>query len=62
MTGTVQRFSQWLCPHQGATVTVPIVWRHPDSPDEDTVYCLDCGKAIAKIYTDNAGSERRELV
>lgn len=57
MCGIVRRFSQWWCPHQGQTITVPVVGQRPDSPDEDTTYCLDCGKAIAKDYTDDAGME-----
>jgi len=57
----LRKFHQWWCQHLGETITVPIVGQRIDSPDEDTTYCLDCGKAIAKSWTDSAGTEHRDL-
>lgn len=57
----MRAFWQWFCPHQGKTLTVPIVGRRPDEPETDDTFCCDCGKRLSRSYRDSAGTEIREV-
>lgn len=60
----IRWFKQLWCGYRGHPYPESVIAEcgpFPQSPDEDTIYCTHCGAAIARQWTDNAGTERRGL-
>lgn len=60
MRWLVRIFSQWICVHKGRNIIVPVTDQQADSPKEKIIICMDCGKILVRLYTDNAEMETRE--